>query len=180
MEKKRLLQFWCHFPWSIIFSPSIIIFILSSLKVKSYIVIVISLQWWAILFVEFLVTILKLFSWGLLKFIVRSKMYRYKIVSWVLWIDQFFFFSKGKIILFFFSLYISNLIYRCDKWSKYWWMLYLFHLNLRKLSFLCMQTQFIGLILTYEKWAMGAFWGIIFCFGISTSLSSFVWFYTCL
>lgn len=86
-------------------------------------------------------------------------MYRYKNVSWVLWIDQFFFFSKGKIIQFFFSLYISNLIYRCDKWSKYWWMLYLFHLNLWKwkLSFLCMQTQFIGSILTYEKWAMGAF-----------------------
>lgn len=46
--------------------------------------------------------------------------------------------------------------------------------KLKKLSFLCMQTQFIGLILTYEKWAMGVFLGIIFCFGISTSLSSFV------
>lgn len=57
-------------------------------------------------------------------------------------------------------------------------MLYLFLLNVRKLSFLCMQTQFIGLILTYEKWAMGAFLGIIFCFGISTSLSSFLSFYT--
>lgn len=88
---------------------------------------------------------MKLFSRGLLNFIVRSKMYRYKNVSWVLEIDQFFFSLKEKLNSFFISMYISNLIYKCYKWNKYWWMLYLFHLNKWKRNYLLYANKIYGL-----------------------------------
>lgn len=40
---------------------------------------------------------------------------------------------------------ISNLIYKCYKWNKYWWMLYLFHLNKWKRNCLLYANKIYGL-----------------------------------
>lgn len=42
-------------------------------------------------------------------------------------------------------MYISNLIYKCYKWNKYWWMLYLFHLNKWKRYYLLYANKIYGL-----------------------------------
>lgn len=42
-------------------------------------------------------------------------------------------------------MYISNLIYKCYKWSSYWWMLYLFHLNIWKRNYLLYANKIYGL-----------------------------------
>lgn len=42
-------------------------------------------------------------------------------------------------------MYISNLIYKCYKWNKYWWMLYLFHLNIWKRYYLLYANKIYGL-----------------------------------
>lgn len=42
-------------------------------------------------------------------------------------------------------MYISNLIYKCYKWNKYWWMLYLFHLNKWKRNYLLYANKIYGL-----------------------------------
>lgn len=42
-------------------------------------------------------------------------------------------------------MYISNLIYKCCKWNKYWWMLYLFHLNIWKRNYLLYANKIYGL-----------------------------------
>lgn len=42
-------------------------------------------------------------------------------------------------------MFISNLIYKCCKWSSYWWMLYLFHLNIWKRNCLLYANKIYGL-----------------------------------
>lgn len=42
-------------------------------------------------------------------------------------------------------MFISNLIYKCCKWSSYWWMLYLFHLNIWKRNYLLYANKIYGL-----------------------------------
>lgn len=42
-------------------------------------------------------------------------------------------------------MFISNLIYKCCKWSSYWWMLYLFHLNKWKRNYLLYANKIYGL-----------------------------------
>lgn len=59
-------------------------------------------------------------------------------------INSSFFWRKNKTV-FFISMYISNLIYTCYKWNKYWWMLYLFHLNIWKRNYLLYANKIYGL-----------------------------------
>lgn len=60
-------------------------------------------------------------------------------------INSSFFWRKNKKKVFFISMYISNLIYKCCKWNKYWWMLYLFHLNIWKRNYLLYANKIYGL-----------------------------------
>lgn len=60
-------------------------------------------------------------------------------------INSSFFWRKNKKTVFFISMYISNLIYKCYKWNKYWWMLYLFHLNKWKRNYLLYANKIYGL-----------------------------------
>lgn len=50
-------------------------------------------------------------------------------------------------------MYISNLIYKCYKWNKYWWMLYLFHLNIWKRNYLLYANKIYGL--EPDTWKIG-------------------------
>lgn len=71
-------------------------------------------------------------------------------------------------------MFISNLIYKCYKWNKYWWMLYLFHLNKWKRNCLLYANKIYGLEPDIWKIAHGiSFMRIIFCFWISASIVQF-------